>query len=261
VEVVTEHGETIVVSGPVNTDPRDVPAPVATVFLAVKAPQVRQAAGWLTRLCGPHTVLVVLLNGVEHRSVVEPYLTAAHQDRPEIVPAVIWFPAAREGGRTILRGTPSLTLPDVPASHAVAELLTASKCRVELTDDFLTASWRKLLQNAAAGIMALTGRRAGVFGRDDIAELTRHYLGECAAVAAAEGARLSGDIAEEVLAQFRSYPPDLGTSILADRDARQPLEWDLRNGVVARLGRVHGIPTPVGDVVATLLAATSDGPG
>jgi 2-dehydropantoate 2-reductase len=52
-------------------------------------------------------------------------------------------------------------------------------------------------------------------------------------------------------------PPDLGSSILFDREANRPLEWDARNGVVRRLGARHGIPTPISDVIVPLLAAAS----
>jgi 2-dehydropantoate 2-reductase len=255
-QVVTERGETIVVPGPVHTDPGEVATSVTTVFLAVKATQLPGAAGWLDRLCGPGTLVVALLNGVEHDVLVGPYLGAA-----TLVPAVVWSPAVREGTRIVLRAAPSLTLPDGPAGRAVAGLLAGSSCHVALTDDFVTASWRKLLQNAAASIMALTGRRAGVFAREDIAELTRRYVGECLAVARVEGARLPDDVAAQIVTMFRSNPADAGTSILADREARLPLEWELRNGVVTRLARVHGISTPIGDVLVPLLAATSDGPG
>jgi 2-dehydropantoate 2-reductase len=255
-QVVTERGETIVVPGPVHTDPADVAGPATFVFLAVKATQLSTATGWLDRLCGQGTVVVALLNGVEHHALVGPYLGAA-----TLVPAVVWFPAVREGRRIVLRANPSLTLPDGLAARAVAGLLTESDCQVELTDDFVTVSWRKLLQNAAAAIMALTGRTAGVFARDDIAELTRRYVGECLVVARAEGAGLPDDVVEQIVSKFLEYPPGLGTSILADREAKVPLEWELRNGVVTRLARVHGISTPVGDVLVPLLAATSDGPG
>lgn len=79
-------------------------------------------------------------------------------------------------------------------------------------------------------------------------------------VARAEGARLEDDVPEDILVGFRASPADLSTSILTDRGAGRALDWDTRNGVVSRLGRVHGIPTPTSDVVTALLAATSDGP-
>jgi 2-dehydropantoate 2-reductase len=53
----------------------------------------------------------------------------------------------------------------------------------------------------------------------------------------------------------------MGTSILADREADRPLEWDVRNGVIVRRGRSRGIATPISNAVASLLAAASDGPG
>ncbi len=130
-----------------------------------------------------------------------------------------------------------------------------------MSSDFTSEAWRKLLQNAAAGLMALSGRRAGMFRRADIARLSLDYLRECLAVARAEGAVLGDEVPQTILDGFQAYPPDMGTSILADREADRPLEWDIRNGIVLRRGRVHGIPTPISDVVVPLLAAASDGPG
>lgn len=109
--------------------------------------------------------------------------------------------------------------------------------------------------------MALTHRRSGMYGRHDISKLTLDYLQECLAVARAEGAELGDEVAQAILDKFQASPADLGTSILADREAGRPLEWDIRNGVIARRGRARGVPTPIGDVLVPLLAAASDGPG
>ncbi len=38
-------------------------------------------------------------------------------------------------------------------------------------------------------------------------------------------------------------------SFLADRQADRPMEWDIRNGVIQRYGRKHGIAVPISDVV------------
>ena len=60
---------------------------------------------------------------------------------------------------------------------------------------------------------------------------------------------------------FAGMPEDLTTSILTDREQGRPLEWDVRNGVIARKGALHGLATPISDLVVPLLAAASDGPG
>jgi len=149
----------------------------------------------------------------------------------------------------------------VPAARRIADALSGTRCAVELSGDFLSIAWRKLLQNAAAGLMVLANRRAGMFRRDDISALTLAYLHECLTVARAQGAVLADDVPQEILAGFQRSPADLGTSILADRQANRPLEWDIRNGVIQRYGRAKGIPTPVSDVLVPLLAAGSEGPG
>ena len=175
---------------------------------------------------------------------------------------MVWFPAQREPDASVwLRASPRLTLPDVPQAKRVADALNGTRCAVDLSADFLTVAWRKLLQNAVAGLMVLANRRAGMFSREDISELALAYLREGLAVARAEGAVLYDDVAQEILANFQRAPADLGTSILADRQANRPMEWDIRNGVIQRYGRAHGIPVPISDVLVPLLAAGSEGPG
>ncbi len=251
-----DDGE-VVVPGPVLNDPAAVSQPVDLLFVAVKTTQDADSAGWLAQLCDENTVVCALQNGVEQQSQLEPYVNGA-----TVVPSVVWFPAQREADASVwLRAKPRLTLPDVPAARRIADALSGTRCAVELSGDFLSIAWRKLLQNAAAGLMVLANRRAGMFRRDDIAALTLAYLQECLTVARAQGAVLSDEVPQEILAGFQGAPADLGTSILADRQANRPLEWDIRNGVIQRYGRAQGIATPVSDVLVPLLAAGSEGPG
>ncbi|OIH98348.1 MULTISPECIES: oxidoreductase [unclassified Curtobacterium] len=258
-ELVVDLGGTeVTVPGPVHTDPV-APTPTAdVVFLAVKATQNRAAAPWLAALCGPDTVVCVLQNGIEQVSTVAPLVP-----RGRVVPAVVWFPArTRPDGSVELRATPRLTLPRGTAGvDTVQAALAGTRCTVEAADDFRTLAWRKLLQNAAAGLMVLTGRRSGMYARDDVGALTLAYLAEAAAVARADGAVLDDDEPGRILQGFRDSPADAGTSILTDREAGRPLEWSVRNDVLRRRARRYGLPTPIGDVVVPLLAAASDGPG
>jgi 2-dehydropantoate 2-reductase len=257
IELRPDGGEPIVVPGPVHTDPGEVSGPVDVLVLAVKATQNEDARGWLTRLCAEHTIVLVLQNGVEQVEQVQPYCPLS-----PVIPGIVWYGAENQPeGWVRLRTAAALVLPSGPAAETVAELLRAAGCRVDCDPDFLTAAWRKLLVNALAGFLPLTGRRSGIFRRDDVADLSRRYVAECLAVAQAEGARLADSAVGELVDMFRHAPEDMGTSILADREAHRRMEWDIRNGVIIRKARAHGLATPISDVIVPLLAAASDGPG
>lgn len=251
-----DDGE-VVVPGPVLSNPSTISHPFDLVFVAVKTTQVADSADWLAALCDENTVVCALQNGVEQKSQLEPYVNGA-----KVLPSVVWFPAQREPDASVrLRAKPRLTLPDVPQAQQVVDALSGTRCTVELSSDFLSIAWRKLLQNAVAGLMVLANRRAGMFSRGDITELALAYLRECLTVARAEGAVLNDNVPQEIVNGFHHAPADLGTSILADRQANRPLEWAIRNGVVQRYGHLQGIPTPISDVLVPLLAAGSEGPG
>lgn len=257
--VLQDKGRLVTVPGPVWTDPEELDGKieVSLVFLAVKTTQTEAAGKWLSALGRQGTVVCVLQNGVEQVESVSMYCP-----RAQVIPSIVWFPVqAQSDGSALLRGDVRLTLPVGPASRVVAEALKGTRGSVKLAADFLTQAWLKLLQNAAAGLMALARRRAGMFGRSDVAGLTLAYLQECLSVARAEGAQLGDEVPQALLDKFLAFPADMGTSILTDCVAGRPLEWDVRNGVVLRRGHSHGIPTPISDVVVPLLAAASDGPG
>lgn len=257
VELRPDDGHPIVMPGPVCTDPGEVSGPVEVVLLAVKATQNDDAGRWLDPLCDEHTIVVVLQNGVEQVEQVQPLCPSS-----TVIAGIVWYGAETQPqGWVRLRTDVRLVLPDGPAAAKIADLLNGAGCMVECDPDFITAAWRKLLVNALAGLMVLTGRRSGMFRRDDVAAVSRRYVAECAAVARAEGARLGEKIADELVDMFRQAPSDMGTSMLADSEAGRPQEWDIRNGVIIRKARAHGIATPISDVLVPLLAASSDGPG
>ncbi len=260
IEVRPDDREPIVVPGPVLTDPADIAQPVDVVLLAVKDTQNEQAAGWLARLCDTRTVVLALQNGVEQVERVGPFCPDA-----TVVPAAIWISAepAADGAIRLRTGV-RLVLPagsDNGAAEKLADLLRGAGITVDLDPDFLSAAWHKLLVNAVVGLMVLTGRRTGMFRRDDVDALARRYLAECLAVAQAEGATLGDEVIDDIVGLLAKSPEDMTTSMLTDREERRRLEWDIRNGVITRKAAAHGLATPISDVLVPLLAAASDGPG
>jgi 2-dehydropantoate 2-reductase len=248
------HGDEHALAGRVRADPAAA-APVPYVLLAVKTHQTAGAADWLGALCDEQTVVAVLQNGVEHRRLVGPLAGPA-----TILPAIVWCPAeVVSPGRVRQRGPARLSVPDEPAGVELAALLDAA-AQVDVVADFRTEAWRKLCLNAVAAPMVLAGRRAEVYREPEQLDLARGIAEECVAVGSAEGARLGPETVEDVLREIATFPPDLGTSMLFDRLAGRPLEWEARNGVISRLGVRHGIPTPVSDAVVAQLAALDGAP-
>jgi 2-dehydropantoate 2-reductase len=241
--------------------PRTEPAPDGPdtpadwVLLATKAHQVDAAAGWLAALVGPHTRVAVMQNGVEHVDRL-----VRHVPRPAVVPVVVNCPAtAVRPGHVVQRAPMLLTMPDDPDGQDLAGLFEGSDVRCTLVDDWLSAAWAKLCFNAVSGsLTTLTGRPHEVFADPAVAELGLRLAREVIAVGRACGADLPDSLADEVLDDLRSRDPASGNSILSDRLAGRPLEYEARNGVVSRKGAEHGIPTPYSDTVVALLGALAD---
>lgn len=247
-------GGSVRLDAPVLVDPASVPGTVDAVVLAVKAHQTAGATGWLGRLRAEHTPVLVLQNGVEHVERLAGTVSAEH-----VVPGIVWCTAEEvaEGDVCVRRGDRRVEVPDDEAGRQVAALFAGSFLELRPLIDFRTAAWDKLVHNAVVAVEPLTGRRAEVFGDPGIRALAAALAQECVAVARADGAELSPDYADVVMERLGAQPPGNGTSILYDRLAGRPLEWDARNAVISRIGTRHGVPTPVSDVLVPLLAACS----
>ncbi|VDR27662.1 2-dehydropantoate 2-reductase [Raoultella terrigena] len=180
-----------------------------------------------------------------------------------MLPAVVWFPALREADASVwLRAAPRLTIPDTAQARLVQDALRGTRCAVDLTEDFTSVAWRKLLQNAVAGLMVLAGRRAGMFSREDITAVALAYLRECLSVARAEGAKLSDSVPQEIVEVFHRGARR-SEHLHSYRPRGRGCRWSgiFATGVVQRRARRHAIPTPLSDLIVPLLAAASDGPG
>jgi 2-dehydropantoate 2-reductase len=243
---VETASRTITASPNVLTDPAQA-TPVDWVLIATKTYEAEGAGRWLATLLDDKTRVAVLQNGVEHVERFTPYLPAAR-----ITPAVVDIPAERSApGHIRQRRDGSILVPDNAASFV--DLFAHTPIAVSTTSDFRSQAWRKLCINAAGAVSALTLQPAGIVARDDIAALMWMLVSECAAVGRAEGAVLADKIEDEVIAGYRASPADSINSMLADRLAKRPMELDARNGVIVRLGRKHGIGTPMNQMIVTLL--------
>lgn len=236
----------------VLTDPAKA-RPADWVILATKAYDVPGAVPWLERLTGPATRVAVLQNGVEHIDRVRPFVP---EDR--IVPAVVDIPASRSApGRVVQHRDGWIVVPEGADGDAFVRLFGAAPIAVSAVPDWTSRAWGKLCLNCAGAVSALTLGATGPGWSDEMEALVRGLARECAAVGRAEGAVIEDSLVEAVVAGARASKPGALNSMAADRLAGRPMELETRNGVIVRLGRKHGIRTPLNALMMTLLGAAA----
>ncbi|MEQ1755072.1 MAG: ketopantoate reductase family protein [Micropepsaceae bacterium] len=241
------------VQGPVHQLTAQTVRPFSVVMLAVKAHQTLAAKPWLDGLCAKGTVLAVLQNGVEHIERLKPLVA----DGVQIVPAMVACPATRIGpGHVQVTGQARLDVPRGPASDAFRRVFENSFGQIIPVDDWQSSAWAKLVLNAASGGIGVLTRRGNEVLKDpEIGRLFRALAAEVIEVGLAEGAKLSPELGERLLAVMTSGKSLHKPSIVVDRITNQPTEWQARNEVVLKKAAKHGIPVPLNDLVCNLIRA------
>jgi 2-dehydropantoate 2-reductase len=125
-----------------------------------------------------------------------------------------------------------------------------------LSDDVLKALWTKLVY-----ICALSGMRcitrasfAEVMDTPETLELSLQVMREAVEVGRANGVELDDGLVDATLAEFRASRDNLTSSMYLDLLAGNPLEVQVLNGAVSRIGRETGIATPANDFITTCLS-------
>ena len=225
--------------------------PFDWVFIATKAYDVAGTVAWLRALVGPATRVAVIQNGVEHRERFREHVPEAR-----LLPVVIDLPAERVAPGTIRqRRVGVVRVPDAPIGRDFVVLFDGTAIDAKVSADFATAAWRKLAINAPGAINAILLQPNRTVLGPAMGALMHGMMLEVLAVARAEGASLTDEVAGEILGMMRASAPDGINSLHADRLAGRRMEADARNGAVVRAGRRHGIPTPLNSMALTLLEA------
>ena len=100
---------------------------------------------------------------------------------------------------------------------------------------------------------------AELMPRPEWREVVVGCLREVEAAGRANGVNFPADVHQTTLAYIEDNLADLQASMHTDVMAGRPLELEALNGTVVRLGRERGVPTPVNDVLYSLLVVHKDG--
>ncbi|KAG8460148.1 hypothetical protein KFE25_014293 [Diacronema lutheri] len=251
----------------------EVDAGVGVLFVAVKTHQlaacVPQVAALLRR--SPSALVVPMANGVDAHDVIARGLEesggSADGVMGGIARSVVYISHSgtvvleRELGVAVgpIRAC-APTCAQLDALRAVSRLLTdvaRVSCElIETADAMRTALWTKFLVTGCLGPFSAAAR-APVDVLMSTAETTavvRALMEEMRDVGAAGGVRMPDGAVEDALAICARSPP--GTTFSTTRDVLggRPSELLEFCGVVVRLGRERGVPTPShAQLLATLL--------
>ncbi len=236
--------------------PEDPPADL--VFVAVKQHHLGAAIADLRRVVGERTILISLLNGIASEGIL------GEAFGPErILPAfVVASDMVRDGSQTrftrlgqLVFGAPSKDRGD-PRVLAVKELLDRARIAAVVPEDILREQWWKFMLNVGVNqVSALLRASYGAFGLLEVQALVRSACSEVVALSAREGVALGPEDIERIFPVLATLSPTGKTSMLQDVEAGRKTEVEIFAGAVSELGRRHGVPTPVNDLLGALIAA------
>ena len=145
--------------------------------------------------------------------------------------------------------------------NAFAGAGKAAGINVEVVDDIRRALWEKFAMfSAMSGCTALARQSIGVIRSDpDLREMYANAVREAVVVGRAEGVMLGDDYVDRQLAFADALNPAMKASMANDLIAGHRLELPWLSGAVVRLGRQHGVPTPIHDTIYAALKPYANG--
>ena len=243
-------------------DPSQV-GPVELVIFSVKAHQNSKAVPLIEPLIGEDTTILTIQNGVEsadelgqdygaERVLPGSAYLLSNITSPGVIKQLSLVPRVAFGESNGDRSQRAI---------AIRDTFCEANIEAELSDDISKALWSKLLYNSPANAMASAARLSP---RDLIeyphgAAMFRSAIQEVANVGTAYGIPFGQDDVQGAMDLITARPMGARGSMQADLEAGRPLELEAIVGSVRRIGRKVNVPTPVFDMLYTLLLPHIDG--
>lgn len=228
--------------------------PAGALVIATKAVTLAAA---LRRLTAPPTLVVPLLNGLDHLRLLRGRFGAEH-----VCAGAIRVESDRPQPGVVVQTSPFLRVdlaPRWPATEQFAAALERAGIPARILDSEAEAMWGKLVRlNALACTTSAFDRTLGAI-RDD--PQTREQLERCveeaAAVARAEGAEVEP---ASVMEELEAAHATLGSSMNRDIAAGREPELDAIPGAVLRAAQRQGLRCPAIEALVSRIRARLDAP-
>lgn len=218
------------------------------LIVSVKVVEGTDRAALIRSAVGKDTAIVLIENGVE----IESEIAAAFPDN-ELISALAFVQVSRVGPAMVRHyAFGDLHFGNYPEglsdrSRHLGAMLEQGGIKPVLTDDVVTARWKKCLWNAVFNPISVLG---GVLDTDDILSISegtsfvRRAMEEVCVVAAATGHPLSPALIDQYIDGTRKAPP-YKTSMALDFENGRPLELEVILGNAVRAGRRENVQIPL----------------
>jgi 2-dehydropantoate 2-reductase len=237
-------------------------APVDVAFLSVKANDTEAVLERARPAVGPDTAVISLQNGVQSVEIIERVLGAGHA----VGGAAYIFAVIEEPGVIAHRLLGRIAFGELdgrrtPRAERVLAALTAAGIPVDLSPDIRRVMWEKyLLICGQAGMTTLArAPSSGLRAHEPTWAMYRALVEEVSAVGRAEGVALGPDAVANVMKAAESLAGTSYSSMHHDLVHGKPLELEALHGHLVRLGRRHGVPTPMAFAVYAALLPHAQG--
>jgi 2-dehydropantoate 2-reductase len=260
--VESPNGDLHIHPAQATDDPASI-GPVDFIMFAVKLFDTETIAHACKPLMGPNTTVLALQNGVETEEIIGNVLGSDRVMGGTVyIAAVITEPGLIKQTGAFAR----LVYGELDGSMSERGRAFEAACKnagidVDFSPAVLTEIWMKFIVLVAlSGVTTVTRKPVGGLRADpDTRMLLQNAIAEAASVGRARGVNLPDDAVQRQMAVLDGWPPEMVASMLHDLNGGKRMELDYLSGAVARLGRKHGVPTPIHDTLYAALKPYKDG--
>lgn len=227
------------------------------IVISVKQYQTAGILKDLENLIGGETVLLTFQNGVDGHALLaerfgaERVLAGVPVISSNLVePGFVRHVASGEVVIGELDGAMS------ERARKIAAAFENAKIPIQVAPNVREILWHKLLWNAGfSSLICLTGCDSQeVLSVAETREIVEKAIAEAIAVGKAQGFNFAPDHLEMLMESTAAKAP-IRTSMLLDREAGRPLEYEAITGAVVKKGKQFSVPTPVNEILYAALKA------
>jgi 2-dehydropantoate 2-reductase len=221
---------------------------VDVVLVATKAWQLTESFEQLKYLVGKQTMIIPLLNGVEHIDLLVDLFGKRVLGGSCRISSFVAGP----GHITHVGVRPYLAFGEL--SNEISERVKTvqrifsgiGEIDVDVPLNIQTAMWEKFIAICStSGVGAVTRVPFGVYrATSESRELLKSAIVEVEQVGRAKGVTLANDLVDTLMKRIDNLPEGMVASMEKDIMEGRPSELDAQTGAVVRMGREVGVPTP-----------------